>query len=448
MVDARPEFERHLETSEHGWHTTATVLPLVAAWCICAAVGFAPSIAQWLSLMLLGLICCLWKSDDFYIFLAVFVFFMDQFYITASMPLFRLYTYMVAVRLVLDLPLTRFRMFFLPALLVFCLFSVFGVGALNIRVGFNMMVDVLVGYCVLTRILVNPSLARRFFSFLALLGVAAGIYSLASGNAVAFDVGRRDIRSEQIVRYMGTFGDANYAGFFYLICIQAAMNIATPRAPALRVLLLLALHFFLLLTNSMTALIVYVFCFSFFISLRFRKRALLIHLIVLAVLFTLIMTVLSIPALSEIGFIKNVVIRVREQIRYLNYGRFDMFTSDRTFIWNYFLDFFQDQSLLSKLFGGNVVTTMIVDGRFSKFGACHQVYLQGLLTIGILGAAIVFLSIVLRFVYRFIRYFIHWRDDKCADLTRFTLICVLAWLCFGFSIDFLLDWRFMLFYFL
>lgn len=417
-------------------------------WFICIAIGMVPAMESLLSIALLCLALLLIRRDEFYIFLMFFIFFVDQFNLGSGSPAYRIYSYLVLIKFIVEIPKAKFRVPYLPAFLVFFLFCIFGVGSVGgIRLGLHLFADIFIIYAILIRLKADPPMFRKMVFLFGAVAVAAGIYSLLAGNIISYDVGREGVRSSEIVRYCATFGDANYAGFFYNIAIFGLLSLKTPKWYA-RLPLVLVLHYFLLLTNSMTAFLAYFCCLAMFILLRYPKKSIVIFPTAAFVAIIVIAVVMAVPALREIDFIKNVVIRVSEQLRYLQSGRFDMFTSGRTGIWEYFMDFFNKQDILGKLFGGNVVTSAITDPKFTEHGACHQVYIQGLLTFGIIGSIVVFLTAIGKFFYKFVTYFTTHVKGENADIVRVVLIATMMWLFFGFSIDFFLDWRFMYFFFI
>ena len=417
-------------------------------WIICVAIGALPSMESLLSLALLGLAVLLIRRDEFYIFLMFFIFFLDQFNLSSGSPAYRIYSYLVLIKFIVEIPKAKFRVPYLPAFLVFFLFCIFGVGSVGgIRLGLHLFADIFIVYAILIRLKADPPMFRKMVFLFGAVAVAAGIYSMLAGNIISYDVGREGVRSEEIVRYCATFGDANYAGFYYNIAIFGLLSLKAPKW-YLRLPLVLALHYFLLLTNSMTAFLAYFLCLALFLLLRFPKKAVVIFPVAAVVAIIVVALVMAVPALQQIDFIQNVIIRVSEQFRYLQSGRLDMFTSGRTDIWDYFMDCFRNQDILGKLFGGNVVTSAITGPEFTKYLACHQAYIQGLLTFGVFGAIVVFATVIGKFIYKFVTYFTTHIKGENADIVRVVLIATMVWLFFGFSIDFFLDWRFMYFFFI
>ncbi len=417
-------------------------------WIICVVIGMAPAMESLLSIAMLGLALLLIRRDEFYIFLMFFIFFVDQFNYGSDSPAYRIYSYLVLIKFIVEIPKAKFRVPYLPAFLVFFLFCIFGVGSVGgIRLGLHLFADVFIIYAILIRLKADPPLFRKMVFLFGAVAVAAGIYSMVAENIISYEVGREGVRSEEIVRYCATFGDANYAGFYYNIAIFGLLSLKAPKW-YLRLPLILALHYFLMLTNSITAFLAYFLCLMLFLLLRFPKKAVIIFPAAAFVAIVVIGVIMAVPALQEIDFIQNIIIRVSEQLRYLQSGRLDMFTSGRTEIWDYFLTCFRNQDILGKLFGGNVVTSAITGPEFTEYLACHQAYIQGLLDFGILGAIVVFATVIGKFFYKFVTYFTTHIKGENADIVRVVLISTMMWLFFGFSIDFFLDWRFMYFFFI
>ncbi len=417
---------------------------LILACLFCFAVGILPEYSKLFTICLCLIMISLWFHDEFYVLMAVFIFFLDQLYITSGTPLYRLYSYLLLAKIIIQIGQIRFRPQYFPALLVFILFSLFAVGQFNIRFGFNLVADVLLGFLLVQRLRERKDLFYKLFGMMVFIAVAAGIYAFTSGAVNELEVGRAYIRSETVTRYFATFGDPNYAGFFFDICIFAVLILRPFHRWYVRIPLLLVLYYFLLATNSMTAVLCNILCLLIYLILCYRKKALIIILVLLIILPLGLMQVEHIQPNSSFDVVNNLIIRVHEQIRYLDTGLFDKLTSDRTVIWQDYWNYFQNQNLVHKLFGGNVIVTMIIEDKFPI--ACHNVYLQGLLTFGFIGAIIVFLIFIIQMIVDFVTSFR--KNIQHIDIMRLLVIIHVIWIFYGASIDFFLDWRFMFFYFL
>ncbi len=69
----------------------------------------------------------------------------------------------------------------------------------------------------------------------------------------------------------------------------------------------------------------------------------------------------NVPAVRNIAAIGSIVTRVNEKMMYLALGRWDMLTTGRYDLWQTVVSHFNRQPMLGKLFGGNVITTLMTD---------------------------------------------------------------------------------------
>ena len=412
----------------------------------CVAIGLFPSLTTIISAVLALCVLVLIRNDDFYALAAVFLLFSDQFVLGQSSPVYRIFSYLILIKFIIELPKARFKTLYFPILAVLIVYSLFAMGgSVSMRWGLNLVADVMVSYFIILRIRNHHSLFERFLILYVLCAILAGLYGVTAGKMVEYDVGRASVRSESIFRYYGTVGDPNYVGFFYNIAIAFVLCGKSFRKWYVKAVLLVPLYYFMLIANSMTTFLCNIILIILYIIIRYRKKAppILGAIAFLGVL--LLIAILTVPALEHISVFNNIKIRVNEQFRYLRSGRMDMATSDRTVLWSYFWDYFQHQSTMGKLFGGNIITSYHTLDTFT-YKACHMVYLQALLDFGILGAVIFVGTILIKAVHNFFRALTD-NSERVGEY-RILFLVTFVWIFFGLSIDMLIDWRFMFFYFL
>ena len=80
--------------------------------------------------------------------------------------------------------------------------------------------------------------------------------------------------------------------------------------------------------------------------------------------------------------------------------------------------------------------------------ACHNSYLQSILNFGIVGTLLVYIPLFVVFGYRLMKHFTKKDGYENQDLTMLRLIFVFAFIVFGGTVDFFIDWPFMLLYFM
>ena len=126
-----------------------------------------------------------------------------------------------------------------------------------------------------------------------------------------------------------------------------------------------------------------------------------------------------------------------------------MLTTDRANIWAAAMDLFATKSWFGKLFGGSVITVMLIDtSLFAYDWACHQSVIQSLLNFGILGTLVVYLTLLGAIVYRSAAHFLKPAGYANEDIKILQIMFGLSFVIFGMSVDFFLDWAYLFFYFI
>ena len=111
------------------------------------------------------------------------------------------------------------------------------------------------------------------------------------------------------------------------------------------------------------------------------------------------------------------------------------------------MSIFSSKSLWGKLIGGSVITVMFIDYSVISI-ACHNSYLQSLLNFGVLGTLLIYIPLLLVFSYRMLKHFTQKSGYGNEDIRMLQLIFSFAFIVFGMTVDFFIDWPFMLLYFI
>ena len=121
---------------------------------LCSIIpGPFPALSSVASLMLLGCIAISFFDENFYLYAATFIYLRYRL-LLGDTPVYRLYSYLVVLRFLLDIKDIKFRIAYLPALFVFLLHSLFATGRFeSIRVGLNVIVDCALIYIILLKLL-------------------------------------------------------------------------------------------------------------------------------------------------------------------------------------------------------------------------------------------------------------------------------------------------------
>ena len=411
----------------------------------CLIPGPLPDLTSYASVILILCIAVCFFDENFYLYTALFMY-MRYRMLLGDTPVFRIYSYMVVLRFLLDLPKTKFRMAYFPALFVFMLHSLFAMPQLeSYRVGLNVIVDCALAYIILLKIIDNPGLFRKFIYAFLLGGVASGIYGWTNTD-VSVDINVAGAGAQTVNRNFGALSDSNFAGLFYSICIVSA--IAVKGIPKwLRAAALVLFGIMLVQTASISALMILAVLLTLYIILKFRMKSIIILTAVFVAAAVAVVVILTTPQLREIEAISGLIIRINEKLSYIPRGRWDLLTTDRYDIWTEAMGIFFSKGIIGQLIGGSVITVMAIDYSVISI-ACHNSYIQALLNFGVLGTLLIYIPLFGVFVYRILRHFSKTGGYETEDLKILQLIFNFAFIVFGFTVDFFIDWAFMIFYFI
>jgi len=407
--------------------------------------GPFPALNSVASLLLLLCIALSFFDENFYLYMGIFIYLRYRLLI-GDTPVYRFYSYLVVIRFLIDLPKIKFRIAYLPALFVFFMHSLFATGRFeSIRIGLNVIVDCVLVYIILLKLLSCDRLMRKFIFTFLLGGVASGIYGWTNAEFTK-EINVSGAGAEKVSRNFGALSDANFAGLFYSLCIIC--SIIVKGIPLwLKGIFLMLFCVMLLQTASLSALLILFSLGVLFIILKYRGRSVLILSALLIGLVVMVSVILAVPQLREIDAIAGLIIRVTEKLSYIPRGRWDLLTTDRYDIWQKAIAVFSSKSLWGKLIGGSVVTVMVIDYSIMSI-ACHNSYLQGILNFGIIGTLTVYLPLFAVFIYRIIKHFSTKSGYENEDIKMLQLIFTFAFIVFGMTVDFFIDWPFMLLYFI
>ena len=413
---------------------------------LCSLVpGPFPSLTNVASLLLLGCIAISFFDENFYIYIALFIYLRYRL-LLGDTPVYRFYSYLVVLRFLIDLPKVKFRVAHLPALFVFLLHSLFATGRFeNIRIGLNVIVDCVLIYVILLKLLADNRLMRKFLFTFLLGGVASGVFGWTNDEFTkAINVSGAG--AQTVSRNFGALSDANFAGLFYSLCIICTITVKG--MPLwMRGIFLALFGIMLLETASLSALLILFTLGVLLIILKFRGKSIIILTLGIVAAVVGVSIILAVPQLRNIPAIQGLIIRVTEKLSYIPRGRWDLLTTDRWDIWQQALAVFASKGLWGKLMGGSVVTVMVIDYSIMSI-ACHNSYLQGILNFGILGTLLIYIPLFVVFIYRILKHFIKKPNYEGEDIKMLQLIFVFGFIVFGFTVDFFIDWPFMMLYFI
>lgn len=413
---------------------------------ICALIpGPFPALSNVASILLLACIAVSFFDENFYLYMALFIYLRYRLLI-GDTPAFRAYTYLMVIRFLLDLPKIKFKIAYFPALFVFFLHSIFATGRFeSLRIGLNVIVDCAIVYIVLLRLLSDADLMRKFILAFILGGIASGIYGWTNTEFTK-DINVSGAGAHTVSRNFGALSDANFAGLFYSLCFICSL--AIKKIPIWLKYIFAALFGIMLLqTASLSGFMILILLAAFLIILKYRAKSIFILAFAFAAIAIVSGILLSIPQFRQLDAIQGLLFRISEKLSYIPRGRWDLLTTDRYSIWQNTMHIFSSKGLWGQLIGGSVVTVMVIDKSMFAI-ACHNSYLQSILNFGIIGTLFIYIPLFAVFACRMINHFSRSAGYENEDIKILQLIFPFAFIIFGFTVDFFIDWPYMLLYFI
>lgn len=413
----------------------------------------------WLMLPFIGI---MFFYDDFYTLWGLFLFFEENLVIIPGLSLFALYSMMVLFKfVVLDKGEKKIPVLILPAMVILLLYAMFAMpsadtsaakqgyiasgravpsdAVINMRLIAGYMLDCAVMIVLALRVSGSDRLKRTLFMVIAASAMFSGLYGYRVGNIFLYG---GDMST--VVRYMASFNDPNYAGFFFNMAIFIVLCLDEFKKLYIKIPLLIVFYYFLFATGSMSGLIFNAIGLVIFTIFRYQYKAILGLMILTVVVAVVGIVIIRVPKIRNLSVVVNIEERITRQFINTEENNADM-TSGRAGQWKKYWKYFNEQELEGKLFGGNMIMSSSIDEKFKdKFGnAPHQAYLSFLLDFGIVGAAVMILFFICKTAYCFA---LMCRTNKDTALMMFIIGCM--WFFYGFGFDYFGDWRFMIYYFL
>ncbi len=418
----------------------------IVGWLAMLPVGAFPDLMPIFAIVIvLCMVTCIF-DDNFYLFIALFVF-MRYKILLGDTPVYRIFSYLAVIKLLTELPKLKFRAIYIPALMVFLLHCIFAFGRIEgeIRLALNTIVDVAICYMVIMKVLSDAELTRKFLFAFVMGGLISGVYGWTNKD-MTVEINVMGGGNETVSRNFGSLGDPNFAGMFYNICIFISVILKSiPKW--LKIVLIAIFAVMLLQTASLSAIITLGIMGCLYIILKYRAKSFFILLFIFVAISVALGVLLTVPQFRDIPAISGLIIRINEKLSYISMGRFDMLTTDRASIWQEALTIFSKKSIWGKLFGGSVVTVMYIDKSLISI-AIHQSIIQGLLNFGILGVLLIYVPFIGVVVWRLLNHFRKKPNYENEDVGILRIMLPITFLVFGMSVDFFIDWTYIIFYFI
>lgn len=449
------------------WKPQLRDFAMLMVFLLLAVLALRPGWAQIVSLLLTPVLLYLFFFDEFYLLPVVFLFFDTQLLYTSTFTVFRVFTLLYILKFIFGRKKVTFHPVLFPSLIVFALYLAFAMMNadttstinhyiamgqtppsdfyINFKIVIGIVVDFIFLFCLTSVVTADRKLFERLCTLIVVTAILSGIYGYFAGNAMEYFVGYDAGEMATVPRYMGSFNDPNYAGFFFNISIFLTLSLPAFKKLYVKIPVLLVFYYFIIASGSLTAILFHCVAMVVYLIMRYRQKAIIPILAVVVAAALSAAVIATVPALRNLPAVQNLETRLLHQQEVEQEDSENNMASGRGRQWKLYFNYFSDQSWERKLFGGSIITTNILDPDFSQaFDAGpHQSYITALLTFGIFGALVyVLLFLVKSGMYA--RKYLKTRDHLDLILFMFSF----AWLFYAATLDFFPDWRFMFFYFL
>lgn len=397
--------------------------------------GFMQMVAATIVFAAMGL---LFFTDEFYSVLPILLFFYNLLVLPGGIVLFRVYSILMFVKLLKQKIHIDLKILFPFA--VITLYSVFTIVPLNIRLAVFIIFDIVFLILYIKAYLYNKNHFDRFFRLYVIAALSATVFGVLRMTGQINTAIYVDGSWVYINRFIATYNDPNYLGFFFNIAIFAAISLKPFQNRVIQLGIIGVLYLALIATLSTTAILCN--AFGIFIYLITAKKINLKSASIVAFSIIILVASYQIALYREIPVLTDAAVKVKSRINELDESNMSSFTTQRTDIWERHMESYFEQSVFMMLFGGNAVNSYICDETKYKT-ASHQEFIDMLLNFGIVGTLIMLAYYFLSVLEAFRRLTTNGSNQ---DVMR--IMVKYVWFFYALGLTMFPGWMFYIFFFL
>lgn len=381
----------------------------------------------------------LFFTDDYVLVLPVLIFFYSQLVLPGGLVVSRIFSIVFLIKTLITKNI-RFKKRFILPLCLFLIYSLAVIGTINLRLALSIIIDILFIMIYIANYLTNKYQLTEFFKFYSIAAVSASIYGFLRASLQIKTAVQVNGTWIYVTRYLATFNDPNYFGFFLNIAIFSIISLEVFKNKLLKLFILIILYTSLLATLSTTALLCNLFGLLIFFILK--KEYSFKNLSIVICISLLVIYMYNSGLYKEIPIISDASNKIQSKLGNILNNNFDEFTTNRSFLWRYDLNIFVNQPIAKILIGGNRINNYVYDeGVF--LGVSHQELIDMLLNVGIIGTLILISHYIYNTGNKLFSFFKYKNEE---DLL--ILMLKYVWLFYAFGLTMFPAWMFYLFYFL
>ena len=288
----------------------------------------------------------------------------------------------------------------------------------------------------------NTEVFFKTYVLVALLAAFTGWMgknALIGGSAIEHTMGMVGNGLFKISRFTATFEDPNYMGFFFTIAVFATITLKLFK-PMMRTIVIALLYVAIFASLSMTALVVNVVMWLFFLTItrKMNLRAGVACIVAVIILVGLYQYGLNNPNTPIVGGLSY---RIHDKLMDLESGDMAGVTTGRTDLARAHLQYYFKLPLWKMLVGGVPVNAGYISSEV--YGAAHNEYVDMLLNVGFVGTVLM-LWYMAKGVYSCIVIYRTTNDNSYLC----KLMCKCVWLAYAAALTMFLEYRFMLPFFI
>ncbi|OUQ04400.1 hypothetical protein B5E92_13185 [Erysipelatoclostridium sp. An15] len=383
----------------------------------------------------------LFFSEEFYLIFPIVLFYHSIFVIPIiNLSLFSTYLVLCLLKIMTSSKISSSKKN-ITILIIIMLYITLAYSSYDLKNAIILIINFIAVFCYVSKFLNNKKNVVIFFKYYVFACIASFITGIFTGNVMRYN--ELIDASEQfltLTRWMGTFNDPNYMGFFFSIGFFAVvtLEIFTKRN---KIILAITLLIMIVSTMSTTAILGIILIFFVYILLRYKisLKTIVLFLTSISLAVFIFNYGLNNPNATILNTFSQ---RINQKFIALETNDIKTATTNRTDLARNHLEYFFSQNMSKQLFGGNVINAVAIEKNNQlNENLAHNEYVDLLLNIGIVGTVIV-VGIWLSKLKRDLSIYFKYNDSL--SLSMFIIRMVFLYYCFGLTI--FMDIRFFLFY--
>lgn len=383
----------------------------------------------------------LFFSEEFYLIFPIVLFYHSIFVIPIiNLSFFSTYLVLCLLKIMTSSKISLSKKN-ITILIIIMLYITLAYSSYDLKNAIILIINFIAVFCYVSKFLNNKKNVVIFFKYYVFACIASFITGIFTGNVMRYN--ELIDASEQfltLTRWMGTFNDPNYMGFFFSIGFFAVvtLEIFTKRN---KIILAITLLIMIVSTMSTTAILGIILIFFVYILLRYKisLKTIVLFLTSISLAVFIFNYGLNNPNATILNTFSQ---RINQKFIALETNDIKTATTNRTDLARNHLEYFFSQNMSKQLFGGNVINAVAIEKNNQlNENLAHNEYVDLLLNIGIVGTVIV-VGIWLSKLKRDLSIYFKYNDSL--SLSMFIIRMVFLYYCFGLTI--FMDIRFFLFY--